>query len=135
MSASTLTSEYVTDTMALVLRVERRRMGANAASVFDAVETGAAVIYVPAMVLAEILYLAEKRRISASLSTVADYMRKYPACKEYSMTFSVVESAGQITDIPELHDRLIAATARFLELELITNDPVIATSQFVRTRW
>lgn len=135
MSASTLASEYVTDTVALVLRIERRRMGANAASVFDAVETGAAVIYVPAMVLAEILYLAEKRRISASLSTVADYLRKYTTCKEYSMTFSVVESAGQITDIPELHDRLIAGTARLLDLELITNDPVIATSQFVKTRW
>ena len=40
-----------------------------------------------------------------------------------------------ITDIPELHDRLIAATARIHNVELITNDPVIQASAFVRTIW
>ncbi|MFO8084776.1 MAG: hypothetical protein R6U27_10710 [Desulfobacterales bacterium] len=34
-------------------------------------------------------------------------------------------------DIPEMHDRLIAATARHLDLPLITNDPVIRDSEFV----
>jgi predicted nucleic acid-binding protein len=33
-------------------------------------------------------------------------------------------------DIPELHDRLIAATAMHLDLPLITNDPVISKSEF-----
>ena len=36
-----------------------------------------------------------------------------------------------INDIPELHDRLIAATARYLDLPLITNDPIIRDSSFV----
>jgi predicted nucleic acid-binding protein len=30
-----------------------------------------------------------------------------------------------------LHDRLIAATARYLDLPIITNDPVIRDSRFV----
>jgi len=41
------------------------------------------------------------------------------------------EAAFEITDIPELHDRLIAGTARHLNLQLITNDPEILDSAFV----
>jgi hypothetical protein len=47
----------------------------------------------------------------------------------------VLQSAAQITDIRELHDRLIAATARLLDVALITNDPVIHASAFVKTVW
>lgn len=51
------------------------------------------------------------------------------------MGLAVVQSAAQITDIPELHDRLIAGTARTLDLDLITNDPIVQASAFVRTVW
>jgi predicted nucleic acid-binding protein len=51
------------------------------------------------------------------------------------MSFAVVQSAAQITDIRELHDRLIAGTARLLDLDLITNDPTIQASDLVRTVW
>jgi len=37
------------------------------------------------------------------------------------------------TDIPKLHDRMIAATARYLDIPLITNDPEIKDSEFVNT--
>jgi predicted nucleic acid-binding protein len=50
-------------------------------------------------------------------------------------TLEVVQAAAQITDIPELHDRLIAGTARSLGLELVTNDPVIQASRFVKMTW
>ncbi len=51
------------------------------------------------------------------------------------MSLAVIQSAAQITDIGELHDRLIAGTARLLDLDLITNDPVIQASAFVKTIW
>lgn len=37
----------------------------------------------------------------------------------------------EIKDIPELHDRLIAGTAKYLNLPLITNDPIILKSESV----
>ncbi|HKS39905.1 MAG TPA: PIN domain-containing protein [Blastocatellia bacterium] len=135
MSTSILASEFVTDTMGLVLRIERRKMGSNTVSIFDSVESGNTVIYIPTLVFAEILYLSEKSRISASLSSVASYLKQYPNYKESPMSLSVVEAAEQITDIRELHDRLIAGTARSLDRELITNDPVIQASIFVKTIW
>ena len=135
MTSSTLASKAVTDTVGLVLRIEHRKSGQKARAHFEAAETGNTTIYIPTMVFAEILYLSEKRRIQISLGEVEEYLMRYPNYKEYPMSFSVIQKASEITDIPELHDRLIAATARLLNLELITNDPVIAGSTFVRTIW
>jgi predicted nucleic acid-binding protein len=135
MTRSIPASEFVTDTIGLILRIERRKLGLIAKSIFDSVESGNATVYVPALVFAEILYLSEKQRISISLRTVSDYMKQYPNYKEYPMSFVVIQSAAQITDIQELHDRLIAGTARSLNLDLITNDPTIRASTFVKTVW
>jgi predicted nucleic acid-binding protein len=128
-------SEFVTDTMGLVLRIERRKLGSAVKPIFDSVEDGSAIVYVPSLVFAEILYLFEKQRISVSLNAVADYLEQYPNYKEYPMRLAVIEAAAQITDVRELHDRLIAGTARLLDLDLITNDLSIQASTFVRTRW
>ena len=128
-------SEFVTDTMGLVLSIEQRKLGLTAKSIFNSVESGNATVYVPALVFAEILYLSEKQRIGLSLRGVGEYLKQFPNCKAYPMDFAVIQSAAQISDVPELHDRLIAGTARLLNLGLITNDPIIQASAFVRTLW
>jgi len=135
MSSVILASEFVTDTMGLVLRIERRRLGGKAKTLFEAAEAGTAIVHVPALVLAEILYLSEKRRIAISPRSVVSYFEQFPNYKESPMSFVVIQPAAEITDIPELHDRLIADTARVLNLSLITNDPIIQASAFVRTVW
>jgi predicted nucleic acid-binding protein len=121
--------------MGLVLRIEQRRLPPSVKAIFDAVESGNATVYVPTMVFAEILYLAEKQRISVSLRAVAEHLEKFQYYQEYPMNLAVIQAAALITDIPELHDRLIAGTARLLHLELMTNDPTIQASTFVRTVW
>ncbi len=131
----TPTNEFVTDTMAVVLRLEKRRMGKMAKSLFEYAELGDTYIYIPSIVFAKILYLFEKGRISISLENVQDYLMKFSQIKEYSMTFSVIQSSKKITDIRELHDRLIAGSALSLGLPLITNDPVIEASAFIKTVW
>jgi predicted nucleic acid-binding protein len=121
--------------MALVLRMEGRRLGQAAAAAFAIMEAGSGTVFVPTMVFAEILYLSEKARIGIKLADVAHYMRAHPGCKEHPMSLGVVESAGLITDIPELHDRLIAGTARLLGLPLLTDDPRIGASTALSTLW
>ena len=135
MTNATLVSEFVTDTIGFVLRIERRRLSEKVKTIFDSVEFGNTIVYVPGIVFAEILYLSEKQRIRTSIDEVEDYLKEHPNYKEYSLSFAVIQSTAEITDIPELHDRLIAATARQLDLELITNDSVIQASAFVKTIW
>lgn len=135
MSSATPVSEFVTDTMGLVLRLEQRRLGSTAKALFEAMEAGTAIIHVPTFVFAEILYLSEKKRISLTLQAVEDYLARFPNCRQFPLSLGVIQTAAAIVDIPELHDRLIAATARIRDVELITNDPVIQASAFVRTIW
>jgi len=93
-------NEYVVDTVALILRLESRQMGSQARQTFVAVEQNQARLHVPTIVFAEILYLAERKRITTTLSAVQ-----------------------------------IAATALHLKLPLLTNDPKIAASSYIKTLW
>lgn len=135
MSNYTLAAEYVTDTVGLVLYLEKSKCGANAELIFDSAENAQTVVHIPAMVLAEVLYLSERKRIAASLTDVFDLTTNFPNFKIFPLDADIIKSAEQITDIPELHDRLIAAGAKVLNSELITNDAKIQNSSYVRTVW
>ncbi len=135
MSNFILADEYVADTMAVVLHLENRKSSAIVKQIFDAADAEQIVIHIPAIVFAEILYLSEKKRIGLTLADVKNHLQKFPNYRETPFNFGIIEHAEQIKDIPELHDRLIAATAKCLNLELITNDPKINNSAFVKTVW
>ena len=135
MSNATPASEFATDTMGLVLWLERRKFSPTARALYESAEAGNVVIHIPAIVFAEILYLSERRRIQLALDQLAEHLKQFPRYREAAMSLGTIQSAAQITDVPELHDRLIAGTARRLGLALITNDPVIQASSFVKTIW
>ncbi|MCP5050961.1 MAG: type II toxin-antitoxin system VapC family toxin [bacterium] len=128
-------SKYATDTMGLILRMEKRKLSQTAKVIYNAAETGNTTIYIPAVVFTEILYLSEKQRISISIEDVEEYLKRFPNYQEFPLRFDVILKTAQIKDINELHDRLIAGTSFFLNVPLITNDPVIQASQFIKTVW
>jgi predicted nucleic acid-binding protein len=68
--------EFVTDTMALIRRIEQRPLGVRAKKIFEEAEAQESMIYVPAIALGEILYLGEKSSISISLSIAIEYIRR-----------------------------------------------------------
>ena len=135
MTPSTPVSEFVTDTMGLVLRIEKRKLGKTGKTIFESVEAENSIVHIPALVFAEILYLSEKQRISTSLQTVNNFLQQHPNYKDCPLSFEIIQAASQITDVPELHDRLIAPTTRHFGVKLITNDPAIQASLFVNTVW
>lgn len=130
-----MNDSYVSDTMAVVLRLEKRRISLAVKEVFAKAEAGDVNLFIPAMVVAEIGYLAERKRIDTSLNSVLSYVQEWSTISVDAMTEQVVIKAFQISDIPELHDRIIAATASYYNAPLITNDPLIAASKFVETLW
>jgi len=135
MSSGTPQHEFVTDTMGLVLHLEKRKFSQRSKTIFAEAESSKVLVYIPAIVIAEILYLSEKKRIGLTLQIVHQYLSRFSSFQEYPLNYAIVNTAAEITDIPELHDRLIAGTARYLNLSLITNDPVIEESKFLKTIW
>ena len=110
-------------------------MPAPIKKIFAQLEEGKAEMFVPAMVFAEIAYLSERNRIETNLEEVDQYIRTHSCIHEHPLTLRTVEVAFSIDDVPELHDRLIAASAKEADAVLITNDPVIEKSSHVETLW
>lgn len=128
-------NSYVSDTMALVLWMEKRKQSPLVKSIFKNIESGTVKLYIPAIVLAEIGYLSERKRIETNLTDIKLVLKESGNIKILPLDSEIIYGAFEINDIPELHDRLISATARKLRLELITNDKIITDSKFVKTIW
>ena len=122
---------FVTDTQALVkFMIGKKVINERVHQAFESADRGEVTIIIPAIVLMEVLYLFEKNRIDVGLLQTEDLFKSQNYQFE-PLSFEILKTASEINDIPELHDRLIAATARYLDLPLITNDPVIRNSSFV----
>jgi len=130
-----MSDNYVTDTMALILRLEKRKLSQKVKTIFEAVEKGKINLKIPAMVLAEIGYLSERNKIDTNLNEVQDYCQKFSTATIEPITAEVIYRSFEIDDILELHDRIIAGTASLKNLELITNDPIIIESKYVSIVW
>lgn len=89
-------------------------------------------IYVPAMVLVEMRYLVEKRSIFESdFSFVVDAITKpFSSLHLAPLDFDSAQAVGKITRsvVPDMPDRVIAATALALGLPLVTRDHKIIAS-------
>ena len=126
-------ADYVTDTHALVWYLEDdKRLGPFATQAYDDCEQGSGFVYVPTICLVELIYLQEKGRIPATLKTKFDQQLETGQSISIvaDLTTTVANAIPQIarTDIPELPDRIIAATAFVLQFPSITKDHHIQQS-------
>jgi len=110
-------------------------MPQNIKQIFRDAVSGTVRLYIPIMVIVEIAYLSEKRRIELSLQTLLSFLEKYSSFQVVELDVDVIKNSFTTTDIPELHDRLIAGTASGMNTVLITNDPLIGASEFCETIW
>jgi PIN domain nuclease of toxin-antitoxin system len=128
MTASASIGKYVTDTHALIWHFTRDgRLSDEASQHFSAADRGDAVIYVSAMTLIEIVYLGEKARVSSDLCN--EVIQRLKPAKDTSYRIvpidhgvSTAVAAVPRIAVPEMADRVIAATAHHLGLPLITKD-------------
>jgi predicted nucleic acid-binding protein len=113
---------FVTDTQALVkFMMGKKAINDRSFNAYQSADKGLAIIIIPAVVLMEILYLFEKHRIDVGLLHTKELIKS----RNYQfepLSFDILMTASNINDIPELHDRLIAATAKYLGL-LFTSNP------------
>ena len=126
-------NKYVTDTQALVKFLNGKKViNDNVDLIFKKADEGKNIIVIPSIVIFEIGYLYEKKRIPISVKEIKSLLKDSINYREEKLSIDIIQSAYEITDIPELHDRLISGTARYLNLPLITNDQVILASKFVK---
>jgi PIN domain nuclease of toxin-antitoxin system len=126
-------SGLVTDTHALIWYLEDSPNLSYAANqAFKRCEHGEIVIYIPTICLVEIVYLQEKGRISAQMKTQLDtaLIANNTGLILANLTGEVVTALATIPrdSVPDMPDRIIAATAKHLGLPLISRDSKITAS-------
>jgi hypothetical protein len=83
----------------------------------------------------EILYLSERQRTATGLTTLQSLLARNQNSTGVPVDFDVMTATATIDDIPELHDRVIAGTAAWLKIPILTNDPDMTASRRVQTVW
>jgi PIN domain nuclease of toxin-antitoxin system len=128
----------VTDTHALVFHASgSKALGARAASHFDACERQQALLYVPLAVVWEVSLLARGSRINLHRPVrqfFADLFTN-PAYQSTELTAEEVFDADELRFTRDPFDALICATARRMDLPLLTRDADIRASGAVRVLW
>lgn len=132
-------SDVVTDTHGLIWHLESDpRLSPVARSIFEACDRGEISIYVPTICLVEIIYLHEKGRIPTTFRARFDVVIRagISGLLLADLTLDVAEAISRISRItvPDMPDRIIAATALHLGLPLISKDSKIQVSG-VSTIW
>jgi len=129
---------FIADTVGLARYLEDNLPG-PASDVFSLAERGEASILVPQIVMGEFIYIGMKGRLrladpKSAVKQVLDELR----ATSFIFQSNFPEDGWDIflsLDIPELHDRLIAAEALSRSLSLISNDPVFLKVHGLNVIW
>ena len=130
--------DLVIDThIAVWALTEPHMLSVNAKAALVAAEANG-IIYVSSMTLIELVYLTEKGKVAPDVLTLLrdaldDLTTAY---RLYEIDRTVADTVALIprTTVPEMPDRIIAATALYLNLPLVTADHKIQASN-VQTIW
>ena len=127
--------DHVTDTHSIVWYfTDDPRLSRRALEVFEkTIKEGAIII--PTVVLAEIMYIAGKGKITLTFDETLQKIDSYENFIVAALDLEILKVAEKIKVDLEMHDKLIAATALYYNASLITRDPLITKSGACTTIW
>jgi len=112
--------QYLLDTVTIIRHFTgNKNIGVSAKKILDS--SGEVKFYISAISLMEIMYLTEKKRINIDLKDTLERIRKSSLYYIVDLTPQIIEAALEI-DFYELHDRMILATAKWLDIPIISSD-------------
>ncbi len=127
--------EFLADAVAIVRHMRKRGMVSRAAQILDEADSGQHTIYLSVITLMEVLYLSERKRIDLHLRELVDRVAGSPNYSIVPIGSEIIVTAEEINDVPELHDRVLVATAKWLQVPILTPDRVIARSRHAQVIW
>lgn len=133
-------SAVVADTHVVIWYLQNPdKLSPNAVIALDNAVDSGYPIYLSAITIVEIIYLVEKNKIPkiALEKLLVSLTDIDSALNAFSLNKDVAESLDQIPrqTVPEMGDRIIAATALYLGLPLVTKDHKIRELSIIQTIW
>lgn len=127
--------DYVTDTHSLVWYfTEDPRLSNKALEAFEqTVKEG--IIIVPAVVLAEIMFISKKGKTTLTFEETLKKIEGYENFDVAPLDTEILKVADKIEVDMEMHDKLIMATTLYFKATLITKDERIKETGICSTIW
>ena len=127
---------YTTDTHSLLWAFTRpRKLGERARRAFEEIASGESSLLIPVIVLAELIFTIENKPIQADLDKILNAIQDSPNVEFVDFDYEAAMRLRELSIIPEMHDRMIVATALEHQAALITVDESITTSGVVDVIW
>lgn len=111
------------------------QLGPGARAALKLVELGQAQLLLPAIVLAEFVYLCEKLGISSSLEIVGHTIASSNSISLVELGLAQLMAFEKLDPSLEMHDRLILADALLAGATIITKDYNIQRTDLAPTVW
>lgn len=111
------------------------RIGPGAMAVLRALETGEMTGLVPILAVAELHYLTRKAGSPWSIDWILHLIDRSPSLRLEPLTRRHLLAFAQLSSIPEMHDRFIAATGMLHDAVVISRDADIRACDLVRSVW
>jgi predicted nucleic acid-binding protein len=130
----------VADTHAVIWYFAKdKRLSRKARTAFLKAKAGYGRVVIPSIVLVETIFLVQRRRANEEVVKVVLDLSENPTAGiyVYPLNKAVAQALSHFgpAAIPELPDRIIAATAFHLGLPLLTADLAIQSSDLIETIW
>jgi len=127
--------DYVTDTHSLVWYfTDDSRLSRKALEAFEQTREEGLII-VPSVVMAEIMFIAKKGKITLTFEESLNKIEEYENFDIAPLDADLLKVANNIESDMEMHDKLIVATALYFNAALITKDKLIRDSGVCSTTW
>ncbi len=127
---------FVADTHALLWWfTDSPKIGPKASEIFEKCEAGENIIFIPSIVVAEALSIFDKKRVDFNFKKLFKEINNSENFVLIALDYAILEKMVALKEIPELHDKIIVSTAKYLKVPVITKDKILQNLKSVRTVW
>lgn len=127
---------FVADTHALLWWfVNSSKISPKASEIFEKCEQGENVIFIPSIVIAEALSIFDKKRIKFNFKELFRNINNSENFVIIAFDYPILQKMVDLKDVPELHDKIIVSTAKYLNLPVITKDETLQNLAYIKTIW
>ena len=127
---------FVADTHALLWWfTDSPKISSTASQIFEQCERGENIIFIPSIVVAELLSIFDKKRISFNFKSLFKKIHTSDNFVLIALDYPILEKMVGQKEVSELHDKIIASTAKNLKVPIITKDRVLQSLPSIRTVW
>ncbi|MCZ7362604.1 MAG: PIN domain-containing protein [Candidatus Methanoperedens sp.] len=131
-----MADRYVIDTVAFIYYLTGILHG-KAEKIFQSAEKGDMKLIIPSISIGEAIYVFKKQKKSRADEEISKMLENLGKCAYIEVKELELQDWKNVavSNIPELHDRMVVAIARKYKVPLITNDSEIIRSGEVKTVW